>query len=254
MQPPLLQVSNLHVGFADQPVIYDASFSIESGTTLGLVGESGSGKSTIGKAILKLLPATSTLSGSIQFKGEDILHLSDHQFRPWRRSMQMIFQDPFYSLDPRQRIESIIAEPLEIHYRKMDRNERRVRVMELLDKVGLPKTSLPRFPHEFSGGQRQRIGIARALAVQPEFIICDEPVSALDVSVQAQILNLLKDLQDELGLTYLFIGHDLAVIQHMSNHVLVMQQGRIVESASAEKVYTAPQHPYTRQLLAAATA
>jgi peptide/nickel transport system ATP-binding protein/oligopeptide transport system ATP-binding protein len=213
------------------------------------VGESGSGKSTIGKTILKLVQAT---SGNILFEGRDILPLTEDEFRPLRREIQMIFQDPFGSLNPRHTILQIVGEALEIHFPAMSRRDRRERVSELMRQVGLKPEMMERYPHEFSGGQRQRIGIARALAVKPKFIVCDEPVSALDVSVQAQIVNLLQDLQDELGLTYLFIAHDLAVVEHVSDHVLVMYHGKIVESASAEAIYENPQHEYTRKLLAAA--
>ena len=224
---------------------------MEQGTTVGLVGESGSGKTTIGRALLKLTPATATVGGQAFLEGREILSMRERDFRPLRREVQMIFQDPFNSLNPRQRVESIIAEPLEIHCEEMSRQDRRARVGELLDQVGLPREASTRYPHEFSGGQRQRIGIARALAARPKFIVCDEPVSALDVSVQAQIVNLLQDLQEQLGLTYLFIAHDLAVVEHISDHVLVMYHGRIVESASADAVYADPQHEYTRRLLAA---
>ena len=256
---PLLEVHNLRTWFPvtsgllrrhtdDVKAVDDVSFTVEEGTTVGLVGESGSGKTTVGRTILKLTPAT---SGRISFAGRDILPMSEREFRPLRREMQMIFQDPFGSLNPRLSIFAIIAEPLEIHFPKMTRAERRERVAELLRQVGLKPEMMTRYPHEFSGGQRQRIGIARALAVKPRFIVCDEPVSALDVSVQAQIVNLLQDLQEELGLTYLFIAHDLAVVEHISDHVLVMYRGKIVESASAEAIYADPQHDYTRKLLAA---
>ncbi len=255
---PLLEVEHLGVSF---PVaggairaVHDVSFAVEEGNTVGLVGESGSGKTTIGRALLKLTPATVALTGEIHFAGKEILAMSEREFRPLRREIQMIFQDPFNSLNPRQRVESIIAEPLEIHCEEMTRADRRARVMELLGQVGLPCEAAARYPHEFSGGQRQRIGIARALAARPKFIVCDEPVSALDVSVQAQIVNLLQDLQEQLGLTYLFIAHDLAVVEHISDYVLVMHHGKIVESASAESIYQNPQHEYTRRLLAAATA
>ncbi len=254
----LLNVQNLGVSF---PVgrdtvraVDNVSFTVEAGTTVGLVGESGSGKTTIGRALLRLTPATATLTGEVRFAGQEILAMSERAFRSLRREIQMIFQDPFNSLNPRQRVESIIAEPLEIHCREMSRADRRSRVVELLAQVGLPREAAARYPHEFSGGQRQRIGIARALAARPKFIVCDEPVSALDVSVQAQIVNLLQDLQEQLGLTYLFIAHDLAVVEHISDHVLVMHHGSIVESASAESIYRHPQHEYTRRLLAAATA
>lgn len=232
----------------DVKAVDDVSFTIEQGTTVGLVGESGSGKSTIGRSILKLTPIT---SGKILFEGQDIVPMSERQFKPLRGEMQMIFQDPFGSLNPRMSILNIISEALEIHFPQMSRGDRRERVAELLRQVGLAPEMMNRFPHEFSGGQRQRIGIARALAVKPKFIVCDEPVSALDVSVQAQIVNLLQDLQEELGLTYLFIAHDLAVVEHISDHVLVMYHGKIVESASAEAIYHNPQHDYTKKLLAA---
>ncbi len=256
---PLLEVRNLKVYFPirtgvfrrhtdDVKAVDDVSFSIEKGTTVGLVGESGSGKTTIGRALLKLYPAT---SGSVLLDGRDVLPMSEREFRPYRRKMQMIFQDPFGSLNPRLSIVQIVGEALEIHFPEMSREDRRARVAELMKQVGLKPEMMERYPHEFSGGQRQRIGIARALAVKPEFIVCDEPVSALDVSVQAQIVNLLQDLQDELGLTYLFIAHDLAVVEHISDQVLVMYHGKIVESASAEQIYESPQHEYTKKLLAA---
>jgi peptide/nickel transport system ATP-binding protein/oligopeptide transport system ATP-binding protein len=252
----LLEVNELSVVFPtrDGPIraVDAVSFCAEEGTTVGLVGESGSGKTTIGRAILKLTPANATITGQVRYAGREILALPEREFRPLRREVQMIFQDPFNSLNPRQRVESIIAEPLEIHCRELTRAGRRARVAELLDQVGLPRDAATRYPHEFSGGQRQRIGIARALAARPRFIVCDEPVSALDVSVQAQIVNLLEDLQEQLGLTYLFIAHDLAVVEHISDRVLVLYNGRIVEAASAEDIYRAPQHEYTRRLLAAA--
>jgi ABC-type oligopeptide transport system ATPase subunit len=225
----------------------EVSFAIPEGKTLGLVGETGSGKTTVGKAILNLVPAT---SGKIIFEGRNITNRPEKQFRPLRRKMQMIFQDPFGSLNPRWTILQTIGEPLEIHFPEMNAPARRDRVADLLDKVGLKPDQMRRFPHEFSGGQRQRIGIARALAVEPKLIVCDEPVSALDVSVQAQIVNLLQDLQDELGITYLFIAHDLAVIEHISDDVVVMYRGEVVERASAEEIYRQPQHEYTRKLLA----
>lgn len=259
MTTPLLEVRNLRTWFPirtgifrrhtdDVKAVDDVSFTIEQGTTVGLVGESGSGKSTIGKTILKLVPAT---SGEVLFHGRAVLPLTENEFRPLRREMQMIFQDPFGSLNPRHSILQIVGEALEIHFPEMTRKDRAARVAELLRQVGLQPEMMGRYPHEFSGGQRQRIGIARALAVKPKFIVCDEPVSALDVSVQAQIVNLLQDLQAELDLTYLFIAHDLAVIEHVSDHVLVMFRGKIVESASAEAIYENPQHEYTRKLLAA---
>lgn len=256
---PLVEVRNLKVWFpirtgifrrhtGDVKAVDDVSFTIEKGTTVGLVGESGSGKTTIGRALLKLIPST---AGQALYEGKDVLPMSEGEFRHYRREMQMIFQDPFGSLNPRLSIFQIIGEALEIHFPTMNREERRARVADLLTKVGLKPDMMERYPHEFSGGQRQRIGIARALAVEPKFIVCDEPVSALDVSVQAQIVNLLQDLQEQLGLTYLFIAHDLAVVEHISDHVLVMYHGKIVESASAEAIYENPQHDYTKKLLAA---
>jgi peptide/nickel transport system ATP-binding protein/oligopeptide transport system ATP-binding protein len=224
------------------------SFTVRPGTTVGLVGESGSGKSTIGKAIVKLVDIS---SGSIRYRGENIAGLSRRDFFPYRKRIQIIFQDPYNSLNPRMTVAGILGEPLEIHFPALSRREQRARSAEWLVRVGLQPQHLDRYPHEFSGGQRQRIGIARALAVGAEFIICDEPVSALDVSVQAQIINLLQDLQDELGLTYLFIAHDLAVVEHISDEVLVMTAGRIVEQGSAEQIYREPRHEYTRKLLAA---
>jgi peptide/nickel transport system ATP-binding protein/oligopeptide transport system ATP-binding protein len=197
---------------------------------------------------MKLVPAS---GGSVRFEGRDILAMSEREFRPLRRRMQIIFQDPFGSLNPRMTVGAIIGEALEIHFRRMGAGERRERVAQLLTQVGLRADMMTRYPHEFSGGQRQRIGIARALAVEPDFIVCDEPVSALDVSVQAQIVNLLQDLQEQLGIAYLFIAHDLAVVEHISDHVLVMHHGKIVESASAEAIYNDPQHEYTKKLLAA---
>ena len=247
-QPRFTAGGLLRCHIDDVKAVDDVSFSVEEGTTVGLVGESGSGKTTVGRTILKLTPAT---SGRISFAGRDILSMSEREFRPLRREVQMIFQDPFGSLNPRLSIYSTVAEPLEIHFPAMTRTDRRERVAELLRQVGLKPEMMTRYPHEFSGGQRQRIGIARALAVKPRFIVCDEPVSALDVSVQAQIVNLLQDLQEELGLTYLFIAHDLAVVEHISDHVLVMYRGKIVESASAEAIYADPQHDYTKKLLAA---
>jgi ABC-type oligopeptide transport system ATPase subunit len=256
---PLLEVRHLSVGFPaarGEPIraVEDVSFAIEQGTTTGLVGESGSGKTTVGRALLKLTPGTATVAGEVTFDGHEILTLRERVFRPLRREIQMIFQDPFNSLNPRQRVASIIAEPLEIHCRTLSKPERLARVAELLTQVGLPAEAMNRYPHEFSGGQRQRIGIARALAARPRFIVCDEPVSALDVSVQAQIVNLLQDLQEELGLTYLFIAHDLAVVEHISDQVLVLHAGRIVEAGPAEAICQNPQDAYTKSLLAAAAA
>lgn len=224
----------------------DVSFQIEEGKTLGLVGESGSGKSTLSRALLKLQPVT---SGEAYYAGKEIFGMSESEFRPLRKEVQMVFQDPFGSLNPRMTVLAIIDEPLEIHFPRLSRREREDAVAALLVKVGLDPSAMHRYPHEFSGGQRQRIGIARALAVQPKFLICDEPVSALDVSVQAQILNLLKDLQDEFKLTYLFIAHDLAVVRHMSDDIIVMYRGKIVERGPADRVCESPQHDYTKKLL-----
>jgi peptide/nickel transport system ATP-binding protein/oligopeptide transport system ATP-binding protein len=256
---PLLEVQNLRTWFpvlggmmrrkvGDIQAVDDVSFTIEPGCTVGLVGESGSGKTTVGRTILKLISST---SGRVLYKGSDILPLSEREFRPLRREMQMIFQDPFGSLNPRFTIGEIVGEALEIHFPKMNRSDRASRVADLLGLVGLKADMMRRYPHEFSGGQRQRIGIARALAVEPRFIVCDEPVSALDVSVQAQIVNLLQDLQEQFGIAYLFIAHDLAVVEHISDHVLVMHHGKIVESASAEAIYNDPQNEYTKTLLSA---
>ncbi|MBV9276349.1 MAG: ABC transporter ATP-binding protein [Verrucomicrobia bacterium] len=256
--PPHLQVVALTVWFPIRSgapgrrdrfvkAATDVSLSISPGKTLGLVGESGSGKTTVGKAILRLVPIT---SGTIRLAGTDITTLPESRFRPFRRQVQMIFQDPFGSLNPRWNILRIINEPLKIHFPGLNRSQREERVVQLLRKVGLSANSLRRYPHEFSGGQRQRIGIARALAVEPKLIVCDEAVSALDVSVQAQIVNLLQDLQQELGLSYLFISHDLAVVEHISHDVAVMYRGKIVEKADAASIYRHPQHEYTRNLLA----
>ena len=224
------------------------SFDVLRGQTVGLVGESGSGKTTTGRAIARLVPIT---AGSVSYAGRDLASLSRKEFFNYRKKIQVIFQDPFSSLNPRMTVFSIVSEPLDIHFKAWSHAQKEARVADLLEKVGLPTDYMQRYPHQFSGGQRQRIGIARALAVEPEFIVCDEPVSALDVSVQAQIVNLLQDLQQELGLTYLFIAHDLAVVEHISDHVLVMTEGKIVEQASAEAIYSNPQHPYTIKLLQA---
>lgn len=223
------------------------SLKVKKSETIGLVGESGCGKTTIGRAVIKLYNLT---EGEIIFEGENITRLSDRKMRPFRRNIQMIFQDPFESLDARQTIGDILEEPLIIH--KFGSSQtRRKEVLNLLSRVGIPQSAVNRFPHEFSGGQRQRIGIARSIALKPKLIVCDEPVSALDVSIQSQILNLLLDLQSEMNLTYIFIAHDLAVVKHISDNIAVMYLGKIVEYANADSIYENPLHPYTKALISA---
>jgi oligopeptide transport system ATP-binding protein len=255
----LLTVTDLHKHFPVRKGIFiqrtvetvkavdGVSLELPEGTTLGLVGESGSGKSTTGYCILHLLKPT---SGSIRFLGKELTELGREDLRRMRREMQIVFQDPYSSLDPRMTVGNIVSEPLEVHGIGT-RTSRRKTVRELLDTVGFDPNFTNRYPHEFSGGQRQRIGIARALALNPKLIVCDEPVSALDISIQAQILNLLKDLQDDFGLTYLFISHDLAVVRTMSDSIAVMNKGKLVEVGLAEQVYTNPQDPYTKALFSA---
>jgi oligopeptide/dipeptide ABC transporter ATP-binding protein len=228
--------------------VTDVSFTLNAGETLGLVGESGCGKTTLGRAVLRLIEPT---RGSIHFDGRDFAALSESELRPLRKRMQIIFQDPYSSLNPRMTVEQIVAEGLVVQGIGANTDERRDIVAKLLERVGLPPQAMERYPHEFSGGQRQRIGIARALAVEPAFIVCDEAVSALDVSVQAQIVNLLVDLQKERGIAYLFISHDLSVVRHLSHRVAVMYLGHLVEIADTRDLYADPRHPYTRFLLSA---
>lgn len=256
--PPLLSVRDLrmhfpiHAGLLRRRVgavkaVDGVSFDILPGETLGLVGESGCGKSTTGRAVLRLYDIT---SGSIRLEGTEIGRMSQAQLRPLRPRMQMVFQDPQASLDARMTVEAIIREPLDEHTRLSSR-EKREKVLELMDAVGLNRRFASRFPHAFSGGQRQRIGIARALALNPKFVVCDEPIAALDVSIQAQVVNLLEDLQAKFGLTYLFISHDLSMVRHIATRVAVMYLGRIVEMQARERLYADPLHPYTRALLSA---
>jgi oligopeptide/dipeptide ABC transporter ATP-binding protein len=259
MSEPLIEVKNLKKYFpvtrgivfqkevATVKAVDDVSFSVQPRETLGVVGESGCGKSTMARCVMRLLDPT---AGQIIFDGRDISKLNRAEMRPVRRELMMVFQDPYASLNPRKRVGFIVAEALQVHKTGTDAEIKR-RVQELLEIVGLNPEHYNRFPHEFSGGQRQRIGVARALAVNPKLIVCDEPVSALDVSVQAQILNLLKDLQQEFGLTYIFIAHDLNVVRHISDRVMVMYLGKVVETAARQQLYAEPKHPYTGALLSA---
>src|SRR5436305_7128782 len=244
---PVTQGIIIQKRIASVKAVDGVSFTLNEGETLGIVGESGCGKSTLARCVMRLLDPT---DGRIVFRGRDITHLTRKQMRPIRREMMMVFQDPFASLNGRKRVGFIVAEALEVHKIGTEAEVKR-RVQELLDVVGLNPEHYNRFPHEFSGGQRQRIGVARALAVNPKLIVCDEPVSALDVSVQAQILNLLKDLQGSFGLTYVFIAHDLNVVRHISDRVMVMYLGHAVEIAQRHRLYTEPKHPYTGALLSA---
>ena len=260
MSEPILSVSNLvkrfpvrsrglitrTVGHVD--AVSGVSFDLEEGETLGLVGESGCGKSTTARCVLQLLEPT---SGSVRYRGRELVGLSAKQMRPLRAEMQIVFQDPYASLNPRKTVNQIVGEPLAIHS-KASKSEQAERVAWLLQKVGLSAEQGNRYPHEFSGGQRQRIGIARALSTNPKLVIADEPVSALDVSVQAQVINLMQDLQEEFGLSYLFIAHDLSVVRHISNRIAVMYLGHIVETGDADTIYQSPLHPYSRALLASA--
>ena len=249
---PLLQVNHLKKYFKTGRgllhAVDDVTFSLKSGKTLGVVGESGCGKSTMGRTILRLLEPT---GGEVIFDGTDISKLNTEEMRSMRTQMQMIFQDPFSSLDPRKSVSQTILEPIKLHKLIAHKKEQQDRVLELMETVGLSERLVNSYPHELDGGRRQRIGIARALAVNPKFIVCDEPVSALDVSIQAQILNLMKDLQDKIGLTYLFITHDLSVVNHFSDEIMVMYLGRMVEKAPSEELFAHPTHPYTQALLSA---
>lgn len=252
MEEVLLEVKNLKKYF-DTPrgklhAVDDVSFTIEKGKILGIVGESGCGKSTTGRSIIRLIEPT---SGEVYFEGKDVTKLSKAELRKLRKDMQIVFQDPYSSLDPRQPIHALIAEPIIQHKLIADKKKLQERVLELMETVGLAERLYNAYPHELDGGRRQRIGIARALALEPKFIVCDEPVSALDVSIQAQILNLLKELQEKMGLTYIFITHDLSVIYYFADDIAVMYLGQLVEKAPAEELFAHPMHPYTRALLSA---
>ena len=266
--PPILDVKNLNVRFpvfgglllrktGEVHAVDRVSFTLEQGKTLGLVGESGSGKTSVGRAIINILRAMSysvDISGQVLYHAPggsvDLVPLSRHEMRPYRTDIQMIFQDPYSSLNPRMSVEQIVEEPLKIHT-KQSPAQRKERVIWLMQKVGLSEDYIRRYPHEFSGGQRQRIGIARALATNPKIVIADEPVSALDVSIQAQVVNLMQDLQQEFGLSYIFIAHDLSVVRHISDRIAVMHKGQIVEMGPADTIYRHPTHSYTKTLLAA---
>jgi peptide/nickel transport system ATP-binding protein/oligopeptide transport system ATP-binding protein len=243
---PIRQLQGIRVVRSIVQAVSNVSFSIDKGTTLGLVGESGSGKSTVARCVLQLLTPT---SGSVRYQGIELVGMNRKTIQPLRKQMQMVFQDPYASLDPRLTVGNAIAEPLQVH--KVPGNHRE-RVAELLELVGLAPDHAKRFPHEFSGGQRQRVGVARALALEPKLIVLDEPVSALDVSIQAGVMNLLQDLQARLGLSYLFIAHDLSVVRHISDSVAVMYLGKVMETGPAEMIYGSPMHPYTQALLSAA--
>jgi oligopeptide transport system ATP-binding protein len=244
----LLEVRGLRVEFAGRAAVDDVSFDIAPGEVLGLVGESGSGKSTVARALLRLVPAA---RGTVSLRGTDLLRCSAGALRRLRRHVQIVFQDPLASLDPRMSVGEILAEPLAIFEPALGARERHTRIAAMLERVGLAPQAAARYPHEFSGGQCQRIGIARAMMQRPQLLVCDEPVSSLDVSIQGQIVNLLSDLQRELGTAMLFISHNLAVVRHLSQRVMVMYAGRIVETATREELFAAPAHPYTRALLAA---
>ncbi|HVE67816.1 MAG TPA: ATP-binding cassette domain-containing protein [Solirubrobacteraceae bacterium] len=248
MSEPLLEARDLVRHFGAVPAVDGVSFEVRRGEALGIVGETGSGKSTVARLMLRLLDPT---SGTISFDGEDITAARGRRLKALRRDMQMIFQDPYSSLNPRKTAGAAIGEPFAVHGLHTGSGERRRAVQELMERVGLAPEHLNRFPHEFSGGQRQRVGVARALALAPRLIVADEPVSALDVSIQAQILNLLRDLQRDLGLTLVLISHDLSVVRHMSDRVAVMHRGKVVELADADTLYRAPKDPYTQALLAA---
>lgn len=252
MGTPLIETKHLKkyfkTGSGMLHAVDDVNISIERGHTLGVVGESGCGKSTLGRTILRLLPAT---SGSVLYEGKDIQKLGSSDMKKMRSEMQIIFQDPYASLNPRMSVSQIIEEPLKVNHIYKDKAEKDKRILELMDTVGLARRLANSYPHELDGGRRQRIGVARALALNPSFIVCDEPVSALDVSIQAQVLNLMMDLQDSMGLTYMFITHDLSVVRHISTHIAVMYLGQVVEYAPSQELFDDPKHPYTKALLSA---